>query len=200
VHPIDVLDAIADVFGDGVVLVSDCGTPTPFIASHWLTRGEGRDLIVARGHGPMGYAIPAGVAAAIARPGEPVVVLTTDGSLGMACGELETYVRLGLDVTLVQLTNGSYGWIKMLQELYHGGRHFSVDIGPIDAAGLAGAMGMSGARVSSRDELVGELERARARGGPCYVEVMIPDEIACPPPVASWQAALSGADRSRPVY
>lgn len=200
VHPLDVFDLVVEAFGDEVLLVSDCGTPTPFLGSSWEVKRTGRDLIVARGHGPMGYAIPGGIGAAFARPEQPIVVITTDGSLGMACGELETVARLGLAITFVQLTNGSYGWIKMLQHLYHAERYFGVDIGRMDAAAIAGGFGVQGVSVTTTADLRAALTEAADAHAPRYVDVAIPDEISCPPPVAPWTTALSGGDASRPVY
>src|SRR5690606_26613941 len=108
--------------------------------------------VVPRGHGPMGYAIPAAVGAAFARPGAPVLSLTADGSFAMACGELETVARFQLPIVFVQFTNASLGWIKMLQHLYTDRRYFGVDPGPIDAVGVARACGVDGTRVRDLDE------------------------------------------------
>ena len=46
----------------------------------------------------MGYAIPGAIGAALAGPGRTIVGLTTDGSLAMSCGELETACRLALPI------------------------------------------------------------------------------------------------------
>jgi len=48
-------------------------------------------------------------------PKKNVVVVTGDGWLVMNLGDLETAVRLGLDITVVVLNNGSYGMIEWKQ-------------------------------------------------------------------------------------
>jgi acetolactate synthase-1/2/3 large subunit len=118
----------------------------------------------------------------------------------MSCGELETIVRLRLPITIVQLTNGSYGWIKMLQHLYHDRRYFGVDIGSVDAPAIARGFGVPASRAKSPGDLQAALAASVDQPGPAFVEVMIPNLIALEPPVASWTAALRGVDVTRPVY
>jgi acetolactate synthase-1/2/3 large subunit len=100
----------------------------------------------------------------------------------------------------VLLDNSSMGWIKMLQHLYEGARYFSVDPGPIDAVVLAGAMGMPAHHAGTLAELKQMAVQASKNDGPTLIEVYIPDQIASPPPVAPWQATLSGEADGRPVY
>jgi acetolactate synthase-1/2/3 large subunit len=188
-----------EVVGGECTVVADPGTPTPNVAAYWQTARAGRSVIIPRGHGPMGYAIPAAIGVALARPGSPVVSFTADGSFAMSCGELETAARLALPVIYVQFTNHSLGWIKMLQHLYFDRRYFGVEPGPIDAVAVAQAAGVPGVRVASLDEYAGVLGEALASGRPLYIDVMVPALEEETPPVAPWQAALAG-QVTRPVY
>jgi acetolactate synthase-1/2/3 large subunit len=147
----------------------------------------------------MGYAIPAAVGAALARPGRPVLAVTADGSFAMSCGELETVARLRLPVIFVQLTNFSLGWIKMLQHLYFGQRYFGVDPGPIDAPQVARAAGLHGVHVASLEELKAVVTDAAAALRPVYVDVTVPAPMDDVPPVSSWHEARGGG-HGRPVY
>jgi acetolactate synthase-1/2/3 large subunit len=199
VDPADIVRAIRELVPPSTVLVADPGTPTPNVAAYYTAGIAGRNVIVPRGHGAMGYAIPAAIGAALARPGELVVGLTGDGSFAMSCGELETAVRLGESVVYVQFTNGSLGWIKMLQHLYLDRRYFGVDLGPTDAVAVARGFGLPAARATTLDEFVDAFTTFRATGGPAFIDVPVPDEIQAVPPVAPWQAALAGGV-SRPVY
>jgi acetolactate synthase I/II/III large subunit len=196
----DVLDVLAREFaGHDPIVVADPGAPTPAVADRWPVRRAGRDIIVPRGHGPMGYAIPAAVGAAVAQPGRPVLALTADGSFAMSCGELETIARLDLPVIAVQFTNHSLGWIKMLQHLYQGGRYFSVDPGPIDAVAVARACGLTAARPASLGAIREQVRAALRDRRPCYLDVEVPHMIDVVPQVPAWHRALAG-DRTRPVY
>ncbi len=190
-HPRDVVRAVRRLAGPDALVLGEPGTATPNIASYWETaRGE-RSVIIPRGHGPMGYVIPGAIGAAFAHPGRTIIGLTGDGSFAMACGELETAARFGLPIVYVQFTNGSLGWIKMLQHLYTGQRYFGVDLGAIDAVKVAEGMGVAAHRATSLDDFAAALEAALARRGPTYIDVPIPDEIHLTPPVAPWQETLT---------
>ena len=198
-EPARVVTLLNRVLGPGTLVLADPGTPTPNVACYWETVSPGRTVIAPRGHGPMGYAIPGAVGACFARPGRPVLSVTADGSLAMACGELETAARFRLPILFVQFTNFSLGWIKMLQHLYNEGRYFGVDPGPIDAIGIARACGLEGERVTSLARLEELAAGFAADPRPFYVDIEVPHPIEHTPPVSSWVNALNG-NRARPVY
>ncbi|MBA0050173.1 thiamine pyrophosphate-binding protein [Streptomyces sp. AJS327] len=197
--PSDIVRILAEELGPDTLVVADPGTPTPNTSVYWRTRDAGRTVIVPRGHGPMGYAIPAAVGASLARPDRRVVALTADGSFAMACGELETIARLGVPVLYVQFTNNSLGWIKMLQHLYTERRYFGVDPGTIDAVAVAEACGVRGIQVRDLGKLRETVREFAASPAPLYVDVQVPHMIDHLPPVPAWEAALAG-DTERPVY
>jgi acetolactate synthase I/II/III large subunit len=198
-NPQHVVQIAREVYGSSALVLADPGTPTPNAVMHWDLADSGRSVLVPRGHGPMGWAVPGAIGAAFAEPGRRVVSFTADGSFAMCCGELETAHRFQLPITFIQLTNFSLGWIKMLQHLYEGGRYFGVDPGPIDAVMVAQACGVAAIRVRSLDELTAALEQTTRNSAPLYIDVNVTHLIAAPPAVAPWQAAISG-DSQRPVY
>lgn len=199
-EPREVIRTLHEVFGPDALVVGDPGTPTPNLAAFWPTSSGARRIIIPRGHGPMGYAMPAAIGVAVANPGRRVLCLTTDGSLAMAAGDWETAVRLRLPITFVVLDNSSMGWIKMLQHLFEGRRYFGVDPGPIDSVALARSMGMPAERTDSLAALKSAVTPTSPTDGPRMCEVKVPDQIMSPPPVAPWQAALAGDTTGRPVY
>lgn len=199
IDPRDVIIALQEELPADVVVLAEPGTPTPNIASYWECPQPGRSVIDPRGHGPMGYVIPAAMGVAIADPERPVLGLTGDGSFAMACGELETAARLRLPVLYVQFTNNSLGWIKMLQHLYMGQRYFSVDPGPINYVAVASAMGLDAVRVAMLEQLREAVRAWLPHRRPTFIDVPTPDQITLTPPVAPWQAALEGSI-NRPVY
>lgn len=197
--PADVIRTVRAAVPDSTVVVADPGTPTPNVATYWAIADAGRTVVVPRGHGPMGYAIPAAVGVALAHPGQPVVALTADGSFNMACGELETVSRLNLPIVFVQFTNHSMGWIKMLQHLYTGKRYFGVDPGTVDAAAIARASGVRGLRATDLETVKAAVTEAVRTSTPVYLDVEVPHMIDHSPPVPAWARALAG-DTERPVY
>lgn len=199
IYPRTVIESVHAALGDEVTVIGDPGTPTPNVAVFWPVAEAGRRTVIPRGHGPMGYAIPAAIGVAKALPGKPVVSVTADGSFAMACGELETATRFGLPVLFIQLTNNSMGWIKMLQHLYTGGRYFGVDPGPVDAVMVARANGVDGVKVTSAQELKDALASFAQNPRPFYIDVDVPHMIDYAPPVPAWDKGLAG-NTERPVY
>jgi acetolactate synthase-1/2/3 large subunit len=197
--PADVVRAVREVAGDELTVVGDPGTPTPYLAAGWHVSRPGRRLLLPRGHGPMGYAHPAAIGAALAAAG-PVIAFVTDGSLLMAAGALETAARLALPITYVQLSNGSLGWIKALQHLYLGGRAFGTDITRVDAAAVARGFGLGARTAASPEEVAAAVRQGLAGGRPTLVDVPVPDEHELIPPVAPWERLAEGGDATRPVY
>lgn len=117
----------------------------------------------------------------------------------MACGELETIARLGLPILFVQFTNDSFGWIKMIQHLYMGGRYFGVDPGTINAVQVARACGVRGERVTDLGHLRDLVAEFDATPGPLYLDIAVPHLIDLVPPVAMGLDAAGGT-AYRPVY
>jgi acetolactate synthase-1/2/3 large subunit len=65
--------------------------------------------------GTIGSALPNAVALQLAKPGEPVVLITGDGSLGFYIAELDTLVRQGLPVVIIVGNDGGWGLERELQ-------------------------------------------------------------------------------------
>lgn len=197
--PRDVVEALQAAYGHQAVVVGDAGTPTPYLAAYWRTEGTRREVILPRGHGAMGFALPAAVGLAWAEPQRPVIAVTTDGSLGMACGELDTIARLNTPVLILHLSNGSLGWIKALQHFYLDRRYFGVDLKPVDAVKIAEGFGIPAVRTPTLAALQEVIAEAKAGLVPRFVDIPVPEEFDYLPPVAPWAATLVGA-AGRPVY
>lgn len=170
------------------ILLADPGTPCPYVSAYWRLTKPGRWFVSPRAFGALGYALPAVVGAALARPeAGRVVGIMGDGSFGVSAGELETLVRLGLPVTLVVCNNAGYGWIKAGQKS-RGDRYYSVDFGRSDHAAIARAYGMCAARVEDPAELDGALGKALGHPGPFLLDVVTQPLEEARAPVSKWIA------------
>jgi len=188
IKPQVVTAAMRELLPDDALIVADPGTPTPYLGAQYRLNRTGRTTIIPRAHG-LGYAIPAVVGAAKARPDAPVIGFTTDGSFGMSCGELETITRLNLPIVFVHANNSSFGWIKELQHLYHDDHYFSVDFNPVDYAGIARGFGFQSTQVTEPDQFKPALAKALADGRPWFIDVITESQITETPPVAGWISA-----------
>ena len=190
IKPQRVIAALARSLPEDSIVVADAGTPTPFAAAY-LRSPAGRRVIIPRGHGGLGYALPGVVGAKLARPGATVVGLIGDGSFGMSAGYLETIARLGLPVTLVQFNNACFGWIKVSQDLLYGGRHFGVDFGAnTDYVAIARGFGLRGVRVEEAAGVEPALREALACGQPTFIDVTAECGSTELPPVAKFSRAI----------
>lgn len=186
IKPPRVLDTLSRLLPRDSLIVADAGTGTPLTAALYASPA-GRHVVIPRGYGGLGYALPGVVGAALARPGRQVVGLMGDGSFGMATGDLETISRLGIPVLLLQFNNSTFGWIKALQRLHCNERYFGVDFSKdTDYVGIARGFGVDGVRVEDPGDLEPAIKRGLAESGPFFIDVVTESEETEPPPVPDW--------------
>jgi acetolactate synthase-1/2/3 large subunit len=189
IKPQRVIQALAHLLPADSIVIADAGTPTPFSAAY-LRSAAGRQVIIPRGYGGLGYAIPGVVGAKLARPQATVVGLMGDGSFGMSVGELETVGRLGLPVTIIQFNNACFGCIKVSQELFCDGRCFGVDFSAdTDHAAIARGFGLRGVRVEKPEEVEPALQEALSAGRPTFIDIVTESETTELPPVEKFHRA-----------
>ena len=169
--PIEVVDTALEWADsvDRLTTTVDAGAHFLAIMPLWEVAEPG-DLLISNGLATMGYAVPAAVGSALARPEHRVLALTGDGGLGMTLAELETIARLDLSITVVVFNDAALSLIKIKQGPNQGGAA-AVAYRPTDFAAVAEAHGMTGIVATSPDELASAL-RATARG-PALVDARI---------------------------
>lgn len=97
-------------------------------------------------------------------PKEKVICITGDGGLVMNLGDIETGVRLGLDITIIILNNGSYGMIKWKQKNNNMG-DFGLDFWNPDFVTMAESFGAHGYKVSNPLDFENTFRTARDTPG-----------------------------------
>ncbi len=175
------------------VIISDAGTPTPYITRFLKLGSNDSRFIIPRAYGGLGYAIPAVVGAHFAKPEARLVGLFGDGSLGMSAGELETVSRLKIPVVLIHFNNSMFGWIKALQKIHTKEKYFSVDFTPGDPALVAKGFGLKAISVETPDELDAGFKEAFESSGPVFIDIKSEPEAEDLPPVYSWHKAAKQA-------
>ena len=99
----------------------------------------------------MGAGLASAMAAKIVHPDKKVISVCGDGGFMMNSQELETAVRLDLDLVVIILNDGGYGMIKWKQEGM-GFENFGLDYNNPDFVQYAQAYGAMGYRPTSCDE------------------------------------------------
>ena len=171
---------------DDCILVADPGTPCPYFSAYWHLPREGRNFISNRAHGALGYALSAAAGAHYARPGAKCIAVMGDGSFGFTCGEMETLLRYKVPLTMVVVSNATFGWIKAGQRTGFGGRYFSVDFSRTDHARVAEAFGVKAWSVQDPRKLRPALAAAIAHDGPALVDVVSQPLHEAQAPVSEW--------------
>jgi len=106
----------------------------------------------------MGAGLPSGMAAKMVKPNSKVVSVCGDGGFMMNSQEMETAVRLGLDLTVIILNDNSYGMIKWKQAGM-GFKNYGLDLENPDFVKYAESYGAKGYRPTSCEDFAETLEK-----------------------------------------
>jgi acetolactate synthase-1/2/3 large subunit len=174
IAPAELIAAVREATPKDAVAVFDAGNPGVWSYLWEITRPG--TYMKPVGFGNMGFAVPAGIAAKLGRPGEPVIVFVGDGSLGMTLGELETVAREKLPICIVVMNDRGYGNIRQEQILHYNGRTVGVDFTDVDYAAVARASGLEGVRVDKLDDLAKAVRKAFDSGKPWLIDALIDPE------------------------
>lgn len=165
----EVVSALNRVTRGEVVVTVDAGAFTSWLY-RYLRLGP-RGVMLGVASSPMGFAVPAAVAAALRMPDRPVVAVVGDGGFGMNGSELATAVARDLRLTVIVANNSSYGTIRHHQERRYPGREVATGLVNPDFARLAEAYGALGVAAHTSADVEAALTKAINHPGPALVEV-----------------------------
>jgi acetolactate synthase-1/2/3 large subunit len=155
---------------DGVVCL-DNGMYKIWFARNYRTR-IANTLLLDNALATMGAGLPSAMMAAMLHPGRRVLAVCGDGGFMMNSQELETAVRLGLNLVVLIVQDRAYGMIRWKQAV-DGFPDFGMTFGDPDFVTYAQSYGARGSRVESADGLAPTLEAAFASGGVHLVAVPV---------------------------
>ncbi|MFC7542724.1 thiamine pyrophosphate-dependent enzyme [Siccirubricoccus deserti] len=139
--------------------------------SFWQAERPG-DLLISNGLATMGFALPAGIAAALHDPARGALAFTGDGGLLMALGELATAAVLGVKLVVVVFNDSTLSLI----DIKKGGRELpggALGWPMADFAGVMRSLGGLGLQARDEAEYRAALEQALAAPGPVVVDVLV---------------------------
>ncbi len=192
IPPQRVLAELEAVLGPDDILICDASLASGWGGVYLEQRVAGRQVLTPRGQAGLGYALPAAIGVSHARPAHRAVVLTGDGALGYAAGELATITEQGLPITVVVLNNRSWGWIRWYRRITFGRAWEDEDFGDVAFADVARGFGLAAQRVSDPGELVGALAAALSAPGPSLVDVVTETWQT---PITAHRRAVDGGPR-----
>ncbi|HBZ45830.1 MAG TPA: acetolactate synthase large subunit [Stenotrophomonas sp.] len=163
----DVREAMPE---DGIVCL-DNGMYKIWFARNYRTH-VANTLLLDNALATMGAGLPSAMMASMLYPNRRVLAVCGDGGFMMNSQEMETAVRLGLNLVVIILNDSAYGMIRWKQAV-DGFEDFGMRFGNPDFVRYAEAYGAKGSRVTSVEALVPTIEAAFAGGGVHLLDVPI---------------------------
>ena len=155
---------------DGIVCL-DNGMYKIWFARNYRTH-VANTLLLDNALATMGAGLPSAMMASMLYPGRRVMAVCGDGGFMMNSQEMETAVRLGLNLVVVILNDNAYGMIRWKQSVDEF-PDFGMTFSNPDFVRYAQSYGAKGSRVNAVEQLVPTLEAAFAGGGVHLVEIPI---------------------------
>ena len=119
--------ALEDASRGRCTVVSDVGQHQMWVAKLFRYQRPNTH-ITSGGLGTMGFAVPAAMGVALARPGEPVWAISGDGGFQMNMQEIATMVQEQIPVKMAIFNNGYLGMVRQWQQFFHGRRYSATPI------------------------------------------------------------------------
>jgi len=192
VDPYAAIAALAEVAAPGDIILGDVGATLSWMFQGWKVK-RGQSLLTSFNNHTMGYAVPAGMGAALANPGRTVWSLNGDGGILMNIQELGVLAVHKLPVKVVVLNNHGYGVIQQTQEDYFDSRYHATTpktgLMDPDFVTMARSFGLAGSLIATEKDLKAGLADFARQAGPglCQIEI---------DPLARIQPAVTGG---RPI-
>src|SRR5215207_1977776 len=155
---------------DGIVCL-DNGMYKIWFARNYRTY-VANTLLLDNALATMGAGLPSAMMAKLLYPERRVLAVCGDGGFMMNSQELETAVRLGLDLVVLILDDSSYGMIRWKQAV-DSFPDYGLTFGNPDFVKYAESYGARGWRVNATEDLIPTLEQAFNAGGVHVVAVPI---------------------------
>ncbi len=189
----ELADVFSDLFPENTTIVTG-GSGLAVEAFYVAFRNkEGQRVFTTSGLGSMGYGLPAGIGASIAKGRSECLCVESDGSLMMNLQELATVKAQNIPLKLFIVNNDGYASIRNTQRNYFNGRLLGT--GPESGLympsfkKLAEAFGLHAIEVSAREDLRPAIRQALAHPGPIICEIhTAPTEALLPKAMAVMQS------------
>jgi acetolactate synthase-1/2/3 large subunit len=168
-NPTDVVAVAQAAAGPDALCTSDVGSHKLLVAQGWLTTRP-RSVLITNGLSAMGFAIPAGIAGALATP-DPVYCFVGDGGFAMTQSELALAAELKLPLVVLVFCDGSLNRIELKQQS-RSIASTATRLGPVDVVQIARGLGCDAERADDVETLEKCLG-VRAKDRPLVIELPI---------------------------
>ena len=162
---------VAESLGEDGLLSLDNGLYKLWFARNLPVRHP-NTMLLDNALATMGAGLPTAMGARLAHRNRPILAVCGDGGFMMNSQELETAVRLGMDLVVLVLRDDAYGMIRWKQQQMQLD-DYGLGFGNPDFVAYANSYGARGHRVSGPDQLQGLLGQSLEAGGVHLIEVPV---------------------------
>lgn len=168
IKPQKIIADLRETLDKNDIVISDVGAHKMWVARMFACY-EPNTCLISNGLASMGFALPSAIAAKLIKPDKKVVAVVGDGGLLMTASELETAVRLNLDMIILVWRDNGYGLIEWKQRKTFK-RSSHVSFGNPSFTELASSFGAIGIKVEKTSDLKAALQRAMLLSGPVVID------------------------------
>ncbi|MCP4627507.1 MAG: thiamine pyrophosphate-binding protein, partial [bacterium] len=181
IHPQRLVNDIRDVVGPEGIYVCDGGDIHIFGLESFPAERPGSLLTTSQQFGCLGIGLPFALAAKLANPDRPVILLSGDGTFGLNGMEFDTALRHGIPIVCIIGNDQAWGMIKHGMEIQFGqDKVCGCDLGPVRYDRMVEGLGGHGEFVENPEDIKPALERALKSGKPACVNVLTDPTLSHP--------------------
>jgi acetolactate synthase-1/2/3 large subunit len=169
--PQQIVHEVRQVVSEDGIVCLDNGMYKIWFARNYRTR-IANTLLLDNALATMGAGLATAIGVALLAPEQRALAVCGDGGFMMNSQEVETAVRLDLNIVVLILQDNAYGMIRWKQEV-DGFADFGMTFGNPDFPAYARAYGAKGRRIETADGLIPALQAAFREGGAHLIAVPI---------------------------
>lgn len=169
--PQQIVGAVRTTVGKEDILCLDNGMYKLWFARYYKANFQ-NTILLDNALATMGAGLPSAIAAKLVKPDKNVIAVVGDGGFMMNSQEIETAIRLNLDLIILLINDNGLGMIKWEQDEKEY-PSFGLDHKNPDFVKYAESYGAHGHKVSNRKELEKKLTESIDKGGIHLIEVPV---------------------------
>ncbi len=170
-HAVDILAALGETVAEETLLLVDGGNIGQWFHHLLCDRYPGR-LLTCGASAVIGFGVAGAMAARVAYPDRPVILLSGDGSMTFTLAELECAARQNLPFVAIVADDQAWGIVKVGHVAQYGEALASA-LGPIRFDLVAQGFGANGVRVSRPEEIAPAIRAGLSADRPTLIHVPI---------------------------
>jgi acetolactate synthase-1/2/3 large subunit len=162
------------------IVVADASYSSAWVSSYLTARTAGQRFLTPRGLAGLGWGLPFGIGAKLARPDVRVVCVVGDGGFAHVWSELEMAVREHIPIVVIVLNNSQLAMQKHGERLGFGRTTTGIDFAPVDHAAIARSTGAEGVRVDVPAQISAALQTALGDNKVWVLDVITSSDALAP--------------------